>query len=156
MFRRALIAAALVFAAGPAVTAHDFKSGAITIDHPTVSPAPAGRPVTAGYMTVLNAGPADRLLAAASPLAQTIELHTHSKGSDGMMRMRRVKDGVAVPKGKVVFAPGGLHLMIFGLKAPLADGDTVPITLTFAKAGQVEVVALVEAPSRGGAQHQGH
>lgn len=150
--RAALAFLALAMGFGPfylsSAMAHDFKQGSLTIDHPTVTPTRGTVPVNAGYMTVLNAGAgADRLVSASSPNAGRIELHEHRRGPEGMMQMRQVEGGIVIPaKGQVRFAQGGLHLMIFDPKQPLKEGDYFPITLTFERAGRVNVVAMVEAP----------
>lgn len=138
-----------------AAIAHDFKQGSLTIDHPTVTPTRGTVPVNAGYLTVLNAGAnADRLVSASSPDAGRIELHEHRRGPEGMMQMRAVEGGIVVPaKGQVRFAQGGLHLMIFDPKQPLKEGDYFPITLTFERAGRVNVVAMVEAPTPQSKRH---
>jgi len=104
-----------------------------------------GQKAGAGYLKIVNRGGApDRLVAARTPAAQMVELHTMSMDGD-VMRMRQV-DGVELPAGKSVeFRPGGLHLMLMGLKAPLAVGETVPLTLKFEKAGEVTVSARVQA-----------
>jgi periplasmic copper chaperone A len=152
--RRAATVLALALLGGPAL-AHDFKAGALTIDHPTITPTRGTVAVNAGYMTILNAGrQADRLVSASSPAAQRIEIHTHvSEG--GMMRMRPVNGGVAIPaRGKVAFQPGGLHLMIFGVSAPVRVGDAVDLDLIFEKAGRVRVTAIGEAASTGA--HSSH
>jgi periplasmic copper chaperone A len=138
------------------VFAHDFKAGSLTIDHPSASPTRGTVPVNAGYMTIINAGTVpDRLISATSPEAARVELHEHVRASSGMMQMRQVQGGIAVPaRGRVRFEPGGLHLMIFNPKAPLRDGGTFPIILTFERAGRVEVVAMVEAPSPSSNPHR--
>lgn len=110
--------------------------GAITIEGAAIRPPPGGVTTGAGYLTIRNAGAeADRLLGASSPVAATIELHTH-RDVGGVMRMERV-EFVDVPAGgAVTFAPGGLHLMLFGWSgaAPKAM-----VTLRFEKAGEATV-----------------
>jgi periplasmic copper chaperone A len=135
--------------------AHDFKAGNLTIDHPTATPTRGTVPVNAGYFTIINAGGVpDRLVSALSPEAGRVELHNHMRGASGMMQMRQVQGGIVVPaRGRLQFAPGGLHLMIFNPKAPLRDGGTFPITLVFERAGRVDVVAMVEAPAVSAPRH---
>jgi copper(I)-binding protein len=130
-------------------------SGALALD-----PAPAGvveagdlaisdayaratlpnAPVGGGYLTVTNKGAeADRLVSAASPASREVQLH-ESQVVDGVMRMREVAGGIAIPAGEsVVLAPGGNHLMFMGLNGPLVEGESVPVTLVFSRAGSVEV-----------------
>lgn len=159
LFSRRFIAMVLPVALISTPTfSHDFKIGNLTIDHPTATPTRGSVRVNAGYMTIINAGTSpDRLIAASSPQAGRIELHNHIRAANGMMRMREVQGGVIVPaRGRVAFAPGGLHLMIYDPQAPLRDGGALPITLTFERAGRVEVVAMVEAPSPSGKAHAHH
>jgi hypothetical protein len=75
-----------------------------------------------------------------------------------VMRMRRVEDGVQVPSGgQVEFKPGGYHVMLFGVRDPLEVGEEFPMTLTFEKAGTVEVTVMVEPVSGPKADaHKGH
>ena len=112
----------------------------------------------AAYMTIHNEGPvADRLIAASSPIAGTIELHAHLKDGD-VMRMRPVVAVEIAPGEPAVLQPGGLHMMMLDLKAPLKDGESFPLTLTFEKAGKVTVSVDVRrnAPaSPGGHGHSG-
>lgn len=147
--------AALVLAIAPAASAHDYTKGALTIDHPIVSPINPPRTVTAGYFTIQNKGGRDRLVSASSPMAKSVEIHTHRKGANGMMRMEMLKQGVVVPaKGEVAFKPGGLHLMMFGVSAAIKEGDAVLVTLVFEKAGPIDVMAMGEQPSLSGAGHK--
>lgn len=98
----------------------------------------------AAYMALRNKGAGDdRLVGVASPVAETAEIHDMTM--DGtIMRMRKL-DGLDVAAGaEIAIAPGGLHIMLIGLKAPLVEGASFPLTLTFAKAGDIEVTAEVQ------------
>lgn len=129
--------------------AHSFKLGEIDIGHPYARVTVAGQPTGGGYLTLDNKGRDDRLVSATAAVAAGVELHSMSMDGD-VMRMRRV-EGIALPKGqKVALAPGGLHLMFVGLKAPLKAGYTFPMTLKFEKAGEIEVIVTVEAPTAAG------
>lgn len=78
---------------------------------------------------------ADELVAAASPVAGTVEVHRSDVDDEGRATMTRL-DAVAVPpRSTVTFAPGGLHLMLADLDRPLVAGGTVEVELTFATAG---------------------
>ena len=107
----------------------------------------------AAYLTVRNGGDADdRLIGVASEVADRAELHG-SKMQDGVMRMRPV-EAVEVPAhGQAALKPGGLHVMLIGLKAPLEEGGSFALTLTFENAGEVEVVTTIEDIAHGGAGH---
>lgn len=97
---------------------------------------------SAVYMTISNTGDADRLVKASSDVAAAVELH-NNENKDGVMIMTQLQS-VDVPAGGTVeFDPGGMHVMLIGLKRDLKPGDTVPITLQFAQAGDVAVQATV-------------
>ncbi|MDP3857200.1 MAG: copper chaperone PCu(A)C [Stagnimonas sp.] len=100
------------------------------------TPAPG---ITAvGFLTVVNEGAADRLVAVESAAAGRVEIHEMSMDG-GMMRMRAVTDGLAVPAtGRLALEPGGYHLMLIAPKQALTVGDAVPLTLVFARGGRLE------------------
>lgn len=108
---------------------------------------PKGAKVAAGYLMVANTGAdEDKLVSATSPRAARVEIHQMSKMGE-TMKMRQVKNGLTVPAGSaVVLEKGGLHLMFMDIDAPFADGETVPVTLTFEKAGKVELTLAVKPP----------
>lgn len=97
-------------------------------------------PVAGGFLTVTNAGSADdKLVSAQSPASGKVTLHSMVMEGN-VMKMREVDDGIAIPAGQtVVLKPGGYHLMFEDLKGPLVEGTAVAVTLTFAKAGSVEI-----------------
>ncbi len=106
--------------------------------------ARAARPTAkagAAFMVIRNTGSEDdRLIAAASDIAARVELHTHKDMGEGVMKMMHVEEGFAVPAGDMhALARGGDHVMFMGLTRPMAQGDTVTVTLTFEKAGEVVV-----------------
>jgi protein SCO1/2 len=111
--------------------------------------APAGA-LSAGCYLTLTANGADRLVAVETPAADHAEIHDMDM-SGGVMRMRELKDGLALPAGKpVALAPGGLHLMLIEPKAAIAEGGAVPLVLRFEKAPARTVSAAV----RSGAGHR--
>lgn len=157
--RRTIIATAIATAAltGAAV-AHDFKVGPLQIDHPWSRATPGGATVAGGYFVVKNTGTApDRLVAASAPFAGRVEIHEMSM-KDGVMVMRPLPDGLAIPAGgSVELKPGGYHVMFLDLKSPLKEGTLVDGTLTFEKAGTVPVQFKVEGMgAQGGGAHSGH
>ena len=111
--------------------------------------ATAGRSTTgAAYLTIESATP-DELIGASTPVAGRAEIHSHSE-ENGVMRMRQV-DAVPVrPGAPAVLKPGGNHIMLMDLKHPLKVGDSFPLTLRFAKAGDREVTIHVEKPGAAG------
>ena len=100
----------------------------------------------------------DRLIAAASDVAERVELHTHKQDANGVMQMLEVTEGFVVPgNGSHALARGGDHVMLMGLKAPLNTGDVVSLTLTFERAGVVVVEVPVDNDRKPGlAGHMGH
>jgi periplasmic copper chaperone A len=139
----ALLASLLV--ASPAL-AHDYKLGSIEIDHPWARATPPSAPAGGGYLTITNTGTTpDTLVAVRSPAAGATQVH-EMKMEGNVMRMRELDGGLAIPPGATVaLAPGGLHLMMMGLKAPLKQGEKVPVTLVFEKAGSIDVELAVVA-----------
>ena len=130
---------------GP-VAAQQVKVGDLTIDHPWARATPTGAKVAAGYMTIVNNGTtADRLIGGSTSVAGRVEVHEMAM-KDGVATMRPVNGGLTIEPGKTVtLAPGGYHLMLQDLKAPLKQGDKVAATLEFEKAGKVDVTLDVQA-----------
>ncbi len=149
--RRALVRAlllvlpllALPFSA-PAF-AHEFRLGSLEIIHPWVRAAAAGGNA-GGFFSVTNEGAEpDRLVRVESAIAARVELHT-TIDDGGIMRMRALPDGLALPPGDTAsLAPGSNHVMFFDLKAPLVAGSHFDAVLVFEKAGRLPVMFMVEA-----------
>jgi copper(I)-binding protein len=132
----------LIFAvalAGGAFAA-DVQVGALAIHAPSAKPSPKGADVGAAFMVIENKGEsADRLVAATAENADHVEIHEMSM-TDGVMKMREMAAGLDIPAGgKVELKPGSYHLMLMGLKQPIAPGATIRGSLTFARAGKVSV-----------------
>ncbi len=99
------------------------------------------------FLSIVNKSPDDdRLVAASSPLAERIELHgIKVVGSD--IDMRPMANGIVVQGSHTtVLKPRGYHLLLLGVRTPLAKGSTLPVTLTFEKAGAVTLEFGVEEP----------
>ena len=155
VFRRLSFAAALAALAPiAAAEAHEFKLGPITIDHPWTRATTVQ--TGAAYMALKLAGKeADRLVKATSPDAAMVEMHTMAI-ENGVMRMHEVKAIDLKPGATTELKPGGFHIMMIGLKRPLREGESIKLTLTFEKAGTVDVDATVEkagAPKPGKHDH---
>jgi periplasmic copper chaperone A len=115
----------------------------IVVDQPWARATPAGAKSGAAYMTLINNGSAsDRLLAATTPVADKIQFHSVSE-DNGVSRMREMHDVVVAPGARVTFSPGGMHVMLVGLKQPLKEGQIFPLSLTFEKAGKVDVTVSI-------------
>lgn len=145
MFRRAAFTATLLVAG--LAYAQDFRVGGIVIGNAWSRPTAAGMPMGVAYFTLTNHGQtADALIAASTPLAARVEIH-ESTIVDGMARMRPLSEIVISPGQRVAVAPSGIHLMLVDLKAPLAAGTRVPLTLEFRAAGRVTIELAVAAPA---------
>ena len=162
--RIALIAAAAAtLLSATFAAAEPLKVGDLQIDGLWTRATPPRAVAAGGFLTITNTGSApDTLVGVASPVAAIGELHDMTV-EDGIMIMRPVEGGIAIPPGASVdLAPGGLHIMLIDLKAPLKKGEDVPVTLTFEKAGSVEAtlhVAPIGAPGpdvSGGGHGAGH
>ncbi|MBU2532574.1 MAG: copper chaperone PCu(A)C [Alphaproteobacteria bacterium] len=127
-------------ASSTGVGAAEAKAGNLIIDTPWTRATPGGAKVGAGYMAIINtAGEVDRLTGAASPIAERVEVHSMSM-DNGVMRMRRIDEGLEIkPRSVTALKPGGYHLMFIGLKKKIAEGDEIPVELTFEKAGTVDL-----------------
>jgi copper(I)-binding protein len=152
---RILACAALLMLAAPA-RAEDVKAGDLVITQAWSRATPNGAKIGGGYLTIVNTGSApDKLVGVSADIAGKIEVHEMAM-NDGVMKMRPLDQGLAIEPGKTVkLAPGGYHLMMMDLKNPLKQGDKVPVTLQFEKAGKVQVTLDVQAvgapgPSAGG------
>jgi copper(I)-binding protein len=110
----------------------------------------------AGFLAIANRGAAaDRLVGASSPIARVTEIHTHIREGD-ILRMRPVAAVELPPGGTVTLQPGGFHLMLIGLKEPLIQGQAVPVTLRFERAGEVQVMLAVQPAGARGPMAHGH
>jgi copper(I)-binding protein len=118
--------------------AEEVRAGDLVITQAWSRATPGGAKVGGGYLTVENKGSApDRLLGGSADIAGKIEVHEMAMNS-GVMTMRPLDKGLVIEPGKTVkLAPGGYHLMLFDLKSPLKQGDKLPVTLEFEKAGKV-------------------
>ncbi len=150
LLKEIIFAAALSLGAlaGLAEThAHEIKVGDIVIDHPWSRQSPKAADVGAGFMRITNTGAADdRLVKVESPVSKTAQLHDMKMDGD-VMKMAEVPGGIAIPAGATVeLKPKSLHLMFMGLNAQLREGEEFRATLTFEKAGTVEVDFEVMGP----------
>jgi hypothetical protein len=100
----------------------------------------------AAYMVIKNTGnEADRLVAGETPAAEVVELHESFMDENDVMKMRPVEGGfIEVPAGgEAELRPGGLHIMLIRLAEPLENGQTIPLTLSFEKSGEIEIEVVV-------------
>jgi len=149
------LSAALLLSA--AASAHEYKVGDLLIGHPYARATVPGQPSGGAYLSIENKGKsADKLIGVASPAAKSTEIHTMSMDGN-VMKMREVGSIEIKPAEKVAMQPGnGYHIMMIGLTQQLKAGDKVPMTLTFEKAGKVDVTVNVEDKSAGKADEHMH
>ncbi|MBA2126404.1 copper chaperone PCu(A)C [Hyphomicrobium methylovorum] len=142
--RALVLAFGLLLAVPAAASAHEVSSKGVTISHPWVRATPTGANVGAAFLEIkTDASTSDRLTSASSPAAERVEIHTHIM-DNGVMKMRRL-EGLDIAAGSShMLKPMGDHIMLFNLKQPLKEGDSVDLTLNFEKAGPVSVKATVE------------
>jgi copper(I)-binding protein len=145
MSRICKIAILLCLIALPLVMRPAYAEKKLSIQDPWARPAAMGGN-TAIYFTVVNAGqtPAT-LVQASSHVAKMVELH-QTRMEGGVMRMDHVSHIKVPAEGNTELKPGGLHLMVVGLKRDLKPGDTVNVTLQFEPGGKITVAATVRQP----------
>ncbi len=145
------VALALAFAATAA-------NEVIRLERAWARATPPGTPVAAAYLVIDNRGPrSDRLLSASSPSAEKVEVHATIHDGD-MARMRKV-DPLHVAAGeRLVLEPGGMHLMLVGLRKPLTEGELIPVVLEFEVAGQLrtEIRIFAAGTDMSGGNHHSH
>ena len=160
---RTFACAATLFAllSAPA-PAQEVKAGDLVITQPWSRATPGGAKIAGGFLTIENKGAApDRLIGGSGDFAGKVEIHEMAV-NNGVMTMRPLDKGLAIEPGKTVkLAPGGYHLMLMDLKNPLKQGEKVPLTLEFEKAGTVTVSLDLpgfgeKAPAGGAASGHDH
>ncbi len=125
--------------------AHEVQHGKIILDHFWARASIGTARPGVAYVTIINTGKsADALIGVKTSVARQVQIH-QTRRDGGVMRMVPL-DRLAIPAdGRAVLAPGGAHLMLMGLKAPLELGDTFDMTLIFEKAGAVVSDVYIEA-----------
>lgn len=140
-----------------AAQASDTEAGSIKISHPHAAPTVPGLKTGGVFFDAISnhESVADRLLAASSPVAKQVEIHSMKMQGD-IMRMRQV-DGVDISQDNPVSfqrgQPDSYHLMLMNLKQPLKLGESFALTLQFERAGEIEVIVAVEKHRIGGTSH---
>ena len=143
MKQLSLLAAGLMVSLGALAGAAD----SVTVQDPYVRLAPPNAPATGAFMVIRNGGDKDvKVVSASNPASKVTELHTHLN-EGGVMKMRPVPAIEVKAKGEAALKPGGLHVMLIDLKAPMKEGDVVPITLSFDDGSSKQVDAKVVRPT---------
>lgn len=124
--------------------AHEYTQGDLLIDHPYTRTTPPGAPVAGGFLKITNNGKeTDTLIGGQVDFSEVVEIHEMPM-VNGIMQMRQLEDGLEIPPGETVeLKPGGYHLMFIKLKEQMKEDDKHTATLTFEKAGDVEVEFMV-------------
>lgn len=145
MIKAALLAIALLTGSIASTSAADVTLGALALSGAFTRATLPNAPVGGGYLTITNTGTEDdRLVAATAAFAGDVQIHEMKMEGD-IMRMAELADGLPIPAGETVtLAPGGYHLMFMQLGEVLVEGTEVPVTLTFEKAGTIEIMLAVE------------
>jgi copper(I)-binding protein len=155
LLKSTLVAITLAFT-GQAF-AHEYTLGTLEIIHPHI-PAAIGRaPTAAGFLQITNTGTEpDALIAATAPFADRAEVHESKVDASGVATMTHIERLDILPGETVTLEHGGYHVMFMGVKEPPAEGMMLPVTLTFEKAGSIEVEFKVEARGAHSEQSDGH
>ena len=128
------------------------STNTITVEQAWARATPGGAHTGAAYMTLINNGTStDQLLSATTPVADQVQFHKNTE-DNGVSRMREVHNVELSPGRKVIFKPGQMHMMVVGLKQPLKEGQSFPLTLQFEKAGRMDVSVAIEKV--GAMQHE--
>lgn len=131
----ALAAAAALAAPAPDATSKEARIGGLVVSGASARATPPGATVGAIYFSITNTGSMpDTLEAVSSPAAHGVQLHATSR-VNGIMQMREVKELQCPPGVTVKAEPGGLHVMLIGLAAPLRLGTSLEVSLKFHAAG---------------------
>ncbi|ADZ71724.1 copper chaperone PCu(A)C [Polymorphum gilvum] len=154
---KSLMAAAILSLTSALALAGETTLGDLVIKDPWTRATPPNAMAGGGFLTITNTGGADdTLVSAASPVAGRVELHEMAV-VDGVMKMREMQGGIPVPAGQTVaLEPGGLHVMFMDLKEPLTEGGMAAVTLTFEKAGSVDIEMPIAKIGAKGMDQGGH
>jgi hypothetical protein len=145
MFRRTLAAVLVLVLAGTVFAACSSAAGTMKVTDAWARTSMGMDRAGAAYLVIRNdTGKDDALIGVTSPAAATAELHETTTGSDGMTGMSPVSEIPVVAGGSATLEPGGFHIMLIDLAAPLTVGATIDLTLTFREAGEIKVTAEVK------------
>lgn len=138
------------FTVSSAAFAEDVRIGSLLIAKPWARASiGTGRPAAA-YFTITNEGQDDdRVIGLETPLAETAKVHA-TVNDGGVMKMLAVEDLTIEPGETLALKPGGLHVMLIGLREPLNEGGFFPLTVAFEKAGSTTLQVPVAGPGAKG------
>ncbi|WP_455480213.1 copper chaperone PCu(A)C [Bartonella sp. B23] len=141
-----LCALIFVFIILPSALAQQYRLGDIEIIRPWTRATQKSVKVGSGYLYIINHGNTpDRLVSISTNGVQTTEIHSMTVVND-IMKMEKAHNGIEIPgNGEVTLKPGGDHIMFTGLSQPFKTGDKISATLTFEKAGTIDIEFSVNA-----------
>lgn len=161
MIRTLVCLASLVISCispGSIVVGHEVNHNNITITHAWARASMSAQARNGvSYMTLHNGGARDdRLISVSTFVADKAELHAHEMNNN-VMKMKHI-EAILIPAGGTVkLEPGGVHIMLLGLRTPLQNGRTFPMTLQFESSGEVDLEVVIESgTSRGSEVHKIH
>ena len=149
MLKATMMSVLLVFTAacGADNAAKGTAAAEVKVENPYIRAVPPGQPNSAAFLTLVNSSAkAHSVKSATSPVAATVELHTHTN-NNGVMEMRQVPQIDIPANGKTELKPGGLHIMLLGLKQTLKAGEKADLTLKFEDGSSTTIKALLEEPA---------
>jgi len=136
-----------------ALAQFSYAGDSITIENSWVREVPPGSSVSAVYMTIKNSGDEDRLVGISSDISENAELHSSKVDENGVASMEMIKI-LDVPPGETIeLNPGGMHIMLIGLKEPLVGKESVNLKLKFEKSGEVMLEVPVMKSNHGDHNH---
>lgn len=140
---RLILGIAFALAGGVKANAQTSSASSVVVERPWARATPGGAKTGAAYLTLINNGESkDQLLGATTPVADKVQFHS-TTDENGMSRMREIPVIDLAPHGRTTFNPGGMHIVLVDLKQPLKEGQTFSLTLSFARAGKVDVAVPV-------------
>lgn len=156
LFLPALTAVALTIAAAISLArGAEVRAGDIAVVAAWARATPPGASTGAAYLTIENRGAVDdRLLSAATPAARAVMPH-ETVEAGGIARMRPIETPAIPAGGRLEMTPGGMHLMLMDIAHPLREGENIPLTLVFERAGSLIVEAPIGAMGGDTPPHQG-
>ncbi len=133
-----------------AIDMQSVKAGTLEISGFWTRAMLPAQPAAGGFLTVTNTGKEDdRMISVTTTRAGKSEIHEMAM-VDNVMKMRQLADGLVIPAGGTVeLKPGGYHLMFLEVPERFEEGQTVPVTVTFEKAGKVDLVLPVKSMQEG-------
>ncbi len=144
------VAALIGLALAANALADDYKIGDLTIKHPWAQASTGLANAGAAYLEIMNDGKTpDLLIAVDTPVAEHVQLHAHLI-EGGVALMRPIEAIEVSPGAPVILQPGGLHVMLMGLKSRLVEGDQFSLSLTFQRAGTISISVPIKASNLGG------